>query len=217
MTTTDSYFLAHRGYWYTCPNGHIFNFSEYGGAMQMGRCKECGEAIGGGSSDTAVPWPRGSTTTWTISTLSPPGTPPSPPKVTLSGAAEEFRRSTPPNGTAKYRPKPLRIAGNTSPQVPAVSVEQEGDAPASPASSNGSHSTVEGPKKYKGVGTGRPQVGGAVNQGNVRIIQPYRQPRGPPAGAEDLGSKNFASRSKSRASIAGPLVRSASSFVVEAY
>jgi hypothetical protein len=174
-------------------------------------------------SDTAVSWRRGSTTAApsTIGRLSPPkhslATPPSPPKVAVSGP-EEFRRSTPPNGTAKYRPQPLRIAGNSPPQVPAVSVEQEGDAPASPASSNGSHSTAEGPKKYEGVGMGRPQVGGAaVNQGLVRVSQPVRQPRGPPAGAEDLGSKNFASRIKSRASIAGPLVRPASGFVVEAY
>ena len=173
-------------------------------------------------SDTAVSWRRGSTTTSTVGRLSPPkhslATPPSPPKVAVSGPVEEFRRSTPPNGTAKYRPQPLRIAGNTSPQVSALSVEQEGDAPASPASSNGSHSTAEGLKKYEGVGMGRPHIGGAaVNQAFVRVSQPVRQPRGPPAGAEDLGSKNFASRIRSRASIAGPLVRPASSFVVEAY
>jgi len=174
-------------------------------------------------SDAAVSWRRGSTTTTTstIGRLSPPKlglpTPPSPPRAAVSGPAEEFRRPTPPNGTAKYRPQPLRIAGNSS-QVPAVSVEQEGDAPASPTSSNGSHSTAEGSKKYEGVGMGRPQVGAAtVNQGLVRVSQPVRQPRGPPAGAEDLGSKNFASRIKSRASIAGPLVRPASGFVVEAY
>lgn len=175
-------------------------------------------------SDTAVSWRRGSTTTApsTIGRLSPPKhsliTPPSPPKVAMSGPSEEFRRSTPPNGIAKYRPQPLRIAGNSSPQVPAISVEQEGDAPASPASTTGSHSTAEGPKKYEGVGMGRPHIGGAaVNQGFVRVSQPVRQPRGPPAGAEDLGLKNFASRIKIRASITGPLVRPASGFVVEAY
>jgi hypothetical protein len=172
-------------------------------------------------SDAAVSWRRGSTTAApsTIGRLSPPKyglpTPPSPPKVT---PAEESRRPTPPNGTAgvpRYRPQPLRIAGNSS---PAVSVEQDGEVPASPASSNGSHSTAEGLKKYEGVGMGRPQVGGAAsNQGLVRVTQPVRQPRGPPAGAEDLGSKNFASRIKSRASIAGPLVRPASGFIVEAY
>ena len=40
---------AHRGHWYTCPNGHIFSIGECGGAMQASRCNECGEAIGGGS------------------------------------------------------------------------------------------------------------------------------------------------------------------------
>ena len=39
---------AHRGHWYTCPNGHIFSIGECGGAMQASRCNECGEAIGGG-------------------------------------------------------------------------------------------------------------------------------------------------------------------------
>ena len=49
MITTDSDFLAHRGHWYTCPNGHIFSIGECGGAMQVSRCNECGEAIGGDS------------------------------------------------------------------------------------------------------------------------------------------------------------------------
>jgi len=39
---------AHRGHWFTCPNGHIFSIGECGGAMQTSRCNECGEAIGGG-------------------------------------------------------------------------------------------------------------------------------------------------------------------------
>ena len=45
----DNLFLAPLGHWYTCPNGHIFSMSECGGAMQVGKCNECGEAIGGGS------------------------------------------------------------------------------------------------------------------------------------------------------------------------
>ncbi len=39
---------AHRGHWFTCPNGHIFSIGQCGGAMQTSRCNECGEAIGGG-------------------------------------------------------------------------------------------------------------------------------------------------------------------------
>lgn len=48
LTTTDRNFLADRGHWYTCPNGHIFSIGECGGAMEVRRCNECGEAIGGG-------------------------------------------------------------------------------------------------------------------------------------------------------------------------
>ena len=44
----DILFLAPLGHWYTCPNGHIFSMSECGG-MQVVKCNECGEAIGGGS------------------------------------------------------------------------------------------------------------------------------------------------------------------------
>jgi len=37
----------YRGHWYTCPNGHIFSIGNCGGAVQVGRCNECGAAIGG--------------------------------------------------------------------------------------------------------------------------------------------------------------------------
>ncbi len=40
----DNPFLAPLGHWYTCPYGHIFSVSE---AMQVNKCNECGEAIGG--------------------------------------------------------------------------------------------------------------------------------------------------------------------------
>lgn len=48
MTAVDNHFLAYRGHWYTCPNGHIFSISECGGAMEVSKCNECDEAIGGG-------------------------------------------------------------------------------------------------------------------------------------------------------------------------
>lgn len=35
--------------WYECPNGHPYFIGECGGAMELGRCIECGEQIGGGS------------------------------------------------------------------------------------------------------------------------------------------------------------------------
>jgi hypothetical protein len=36
-----------QGHWYKCPNGHIYVIGDCGGAMEEGRCNECGEAIGG--------------------------------------------------------------------------------------------------------------------------------------------------------------------------
>jgi hypothetical protein len=36
-----------KGSWYKCPNGHIYNIGECGGATVEGRCNECNERIGG--------------------------------------------------------------------------------------------------------------------------------------------------------------------------
>ncbi|KAI0092232.1 hypothetical protein BDY19DRAFT_929008 [Irpex rosettiformis] len=41
--------FGYTGHFYRCPNGHPYVIGECGGAMQQGRCNECGEAIGGGS------------------------------------------------------------------------------------------------------------------------------------------------------------------------
>ncbi len=38
-----------NSHWYECPNGHPYFIGECGGAMELGRCNECGEQIGGGS------------------------------------------------------------------------------------------------------------------------------------------------------------------------
>ncbi|XP_023702624.1 NFX1-type zinc finger-containing protein 1 isoform X3 [Cryptotermes secundus] len=38
-----------QGHWYKCPNGHIYVITECGGAMQIGKCNECGARIGGTS------------------------------------------------------------------------------------------------------------------------------------------------------------------------
>jgi hypothetical protein len=37
------------GHWFKCPNGHIYVITECGGAMETGKCNECGAAIGGSS------------------------------------------------------------------------------------------------------------------------------------------------------------------------
>jgi hypothetical protein len=36
-----------RGHLYQCPNGHMYVIGECGGAMQRGRCPECGSTVGG--------------------------------------------------------------------------------------------------------------------------------------------------------------------------
>lgn len=37
------------GHWYKCPNGHLYVIGECGGAMQEGRCPDCGATVGGTS------------------------------------------------------------------------------------------------------------------------------------------------------------------------
>lgn len=37
------------GHWYKCPNGHYYAIGECGGAMEVGKCPDCGARIGGGS------------------------------------------------------------------------------------------------------------------------------------------------------------------------
>ncbi|XP_028173495.1 NFX1-type zinc finger-containing protein 1-like isoform X1 [Ostrinia furnacalis] len=38
-----------QGHWFKCPNGHFYCIGECGGAMQVGKCIECGAQIGGQS------------------------------------------------------------------------------------------------------------------------------------------------------------------------
>lgn len=38
-----------EGRWFKCPNGHYYVITECGGAMQEGKCNECGATIGGGN------------------------------------------------------------------------------------------------------------------------------------------------------------------------
>jgi hypothetical protein len=38
-----------QGHWYKCPNGHIYAIGECGGAVEVGQCNDCGEAVGGTS------------------------------------------------------------------------------------------------------------------------------------------------------------------------
>nr|CAD7431767.1 unnamed protein product [Timema monikensis] len=37
-----------QGHWFKCPNGHVYVITECGGAMEVGKCNECGAAINTG-------------------------------------------------------------------------------------------------------------------------------------------------------------------------
>ena len=38
---------AKPGSWYKCRNGHFYNIGQCGGAMEIGKCPDCGAQIGG--------------------------------------------------------------------------------------------------------------------------------------------------------------------------
>lgn len=176
-------------------------------------------------SDSAVSWRRGSAPalTQTARSISPPKVVrrQSPPAVTVSSPDQVEKESPNTSTVPKFRPQPLRINGS-SPLVPSVTIEnEEGHTvyasnqntthnPPSPASSQ---SSLESTKKYEGLGLGRPTI--ASQPAVVRPSQPLRQPRGPPAGAEDLGLKNFAARVKRNAST--PMMMAQEAVIIEAY
>lgn len=186
---------------------------------------------GPSKSDSAVSWRRGSApglTTATARSTSPPKPVrrQSPPAVTISSPEQVEKESPIVAPAPKFRPQPLRINGGISSAVPAVTIEdEEGHTvfssnqstvvvnPPSPASSQ---SSLEGLKKYEGLGIGRPAVNNSQPTPSVvRLVQPVRQPRGPPAGAEDLGLKNFAARVKRTASV--PIMIAQDAVIIEAY
>jgi hypothetical protein len=41
------YGTSYTSHWYECPNGHPYFIGECGGAMEISRCIECGEKVGG--------------------------------------------------------------------------------------------------------------------------------------------------------------------------
>lgn len=51
MSHTDGYDYggSASSHWYECPNGHPYFIGECGGAMETGRCYQCGVSVGGTS------------------------------------------------------------------------------------------------------------------------------------------------------------------------
>lgn len=190
------------------------------GGVSLGAPSTPNPALSSGpsKSDAAVSWRRGSNAASTVFARS--GSPPkmlgrqSPP---TAASPEPVARESPTlgGGPAKYRPQPLRIRENQA-MLPSVTIENEQGmsvysstkmpSPTSSNSSGDSHRKYEAPPKTPLV---------AYNGSSVRHSQPVRQPRGPPAGVEEVSSLNFASRVKRV--VTGPMVIRHEPGFVEAY
>lgn len=169
-------------------------------------------------SDVAVSWRRGSTTNSvlnglrTVSAVSP--------SVKITPPPGE--RISPPPGTTsanKVRPRPLSFTAPLSRTLPAVVLDsgsEHDDAYSTSSSASLSNPTTphsassldtsplspreEAAKKlYEGLGMGRPILSPAPVPVAHKFIGPFRQPRGPPSGADELGPKNFATRVRRKA------------------
>ncbi|KAG8800818.1 hypothetical protein FRC17_006801 [Serendipita sp. 399] len=164
---------------------------------------------GPSKSDSVASWRRPSN----ASTQPRSGSPPkplgrqSPPSVEFSSPESVAKYSPPQAAQAsvpRYRPQALRIR-ELETAMANIEIEQGPTSygaraqakPPSPTSSSSSH---EGQRKALPL---------------TRQSQPLRQPRGPPAGAEELTVKNFATRGKRAAS--NPLVIGQLATFVEAY
>jgi hypothetical protein len=168
-------------------------------------------------SESATSWRRGSNAQQPTRSNSPPKpiSRQSPPR-SLSNQTEATARATSPPATSnvqKYRPQPLRIK-EAAMNIPSVLVENETgqsiystEKAPSPVESDSSFDSFKKPSANKPVL--------ANGQATARPSQPLRQPRGPPAGFEELGLKNFASRVKRNASV--PIVIHHTNNFVEAY
>ncbi|KIJ70302.1 hypothetical protein HYDPIDRAFT_77207 [Hydnomerulius pinastri MD-312] len=173
-------------------------------------------------SDVATSWRRGSTTNSVLSGLRTVSS--ASPSVKITPPPGE--RLSPPPGltpTSKLRPRPLSFTSVTPRNIPVVAIDsgsEHEDAMSSASSTSQSNPTTphssssldttplspreEAAKKlYEGLGMGRPApyiVQTPMSALPPRFVsQPLRQPRGPPAGADELGPKNFATRIRRKA------------------
>ncbi|KAG9056536.1 hypothetical protein FS842_010373 [Serendipita sp. 407] len=178
------------------------------GGVSLGGPSAPTAAINGPSkSDSATSWRRPSNAATQPRSLSPPKTVgrQSPPSVELS-SPESTGKYSPPQASSvpKYRPQALRIR-ELEKAMGNIEIEQGpsgygGRGQVKPPSPTSSSSSYEDQRKPLPL---------------VRQSQPLRQPRGPPAGAEELTVKNFATRGKRTAS--NPLVIGQMATFVEAY
>jgi hypothetical protein len=164
-------------------------------------------------SESATSWRRGSNAQQPARSNSPPKpiSRQSPPR-TLSEASPRTSSPSATSNVQKYRPQPLRIK-EAAVNVPSVLIENETgqsiystEKAPSPVESDSSFDSLKKPS------ANRPSANGPAT---ARPSQPVRQPRGPPAGFEELGLKNFATRVKRNASV--PIVIHHTNNFVEAY
>lgn len=114
----------------------------------------------------------------------------------------------------KIRPQPLRFNlpltlpdqvefDNESQILPVLRTHDAPSSPTTPSSTSSAHSAAreEATRRlYEGLGVGRPSQSAAGQGDHIRhASQPARQPRGPPSGVEELGSRNFATRIRRKA------------------
>ncbi|KAJ7431809.1 hypothetical protein B0H11DRAFT_837281 [Mycena galericulata] len=165
-------------------------------------------------SETASNWRRGGNNNSVLRGANRPNV-----ALRTSPPPSERRLSPPPVPSAslgKSRPQPLHFNGAAAQPMPAVAIDtSEGEnedgystsssesvasnsPPTTPRSSSSVEISVSPPKEAKAMPAGL--VNGHPNSvarkvSNYRLAsQPMRQPRGPPSGPDELGSRNFAAR-----------------------
>ncbi|KAJ7492830.1 hypothetical protein FB451DRAFT_1389173 [Mycena latifolia] len=171
-------------------------------------------------SETASNWRRGGNNNSVLRGANRPAA------IKTSPPPTERRLSPPPAVSSaplgKSRPQPLHFNGAASQPMPAVAIDtSEGEnddgystsssesaasnsPPTTPRSSSSLEISVSPPKDAAKVmpaalGIGHPPTFVAQKAASHRLAsQPMRQPRGPPSGPDELGSRNFAARMMSR-------------------
>ncbi|KAF8076172.1 hypothetical protein FPV67DRAFT_401489 [Lyophyllum atratum] len=179
-------------------------------------------------SDSATSWRRGGNNNSVLSgnnrAVSSPIVRVTPPSELQRVSPPPLPTTTAPN---RFRPQPLRFSGAAAQPMPAVTIDTSdindnddgssssstasNSSPTTPRSSSSNETSLspreEASKKlYEGLGIGRPASAHSDHQVSVTpvaihrlVSQPTRQPRGPPSGADELGPKNFATRTRRKA------------------
>ncbi|KAJ7107642.1 hypothetical protein C8R43DRAFT_1044796 [Mycena crocata] len=191
------------------------------GGTSLGGATSTNANTNGGvsKSETASTWRRGGNNNSVLRGANRPAA------IKTSPPPTERRLSPPPALTSgplgKSRPQSLHFNGVASQPMPAVVIDtSEGDnddgystsssesatsnsPPTTPRSSSSVEISVSPPKEggkamRAGLGLGHSTSIAQKVASHRLVSQPMRQPRGPPSGADELGSRNFAGRIATR-------------------